>query len=229
VDVERDGPHNAEAIVTPTHAYYTGAGYGGVALGGGSFGSWRNTDYGSLLGLPEKATVLLRSEDGPSLVEYAWGRGRVIVTTLSLGWPGLPARVGPVWDNLLRYAAWAAPIASPTVPTEKVLPRVTISSRGDRGELLRTPEGKPLYRVIVEDPNPSSGLAEIGVQGSNFEVVAVNGRVIAAAVLPYTETFAPGSNITRWELLLEKVNMRLVGTFTVAARDQAGNRTTVKR
>jgi hypothetical protein len=229
VDVERDGPHNVEAILTPTHPYFTGTGYKGTTLGRGSFGSWRNTDYGSILGLPEKATVLLRNEDGPSLVEYAWGRGHVIVTTLSLGWPGFPSRTGAAWNNLLLYGSWVAPAAAATVPVEKVMPRVAISSRGDHGELLRTPDGKPLYRVIIEDPNPSSGLAEIGVEGGNFQLVAVNSSPISALPLPYTERFAPGSNVTRWELLLEKVNMRLYGTLTVTVRDQSGNKISVRR
>jgi len=230
VDVVRNGPHNQEAIVVPTHPYFTGAGIGGTPLGVGAFGGWQHTDLGTLGGLPEGARVLLQNAHGPSLAEYGYGRGRVIVTTLSYGWTGFPARVGAAWDNLLRYGvSIAPPVGGSTVVVEKVAPRVSISSRGPRGELLRTPDGKPLYRVLVEDPNPSSGLAQIKLEGENHQVVAVNGQPIAAIPLPYSDTFAPGSDVRTWEILLEKINLRSYGALTVTAVDHAGNRTTVRR
>lgn len=230
VDVARNGPHNMALILTPTHPYVTGAGIGGATLSRGTFGTWRHTDLGTLGGLPPGATVLLRNEDGPSLAEYGYGQGRVIVTTLSLGWPGFPARVGPAWDNLLRYAASLKPPATVApVVVEKVAPRVSISSLGPRGELLRTPDGKPLYRVTVEDPKPSSGLALVKLEGENYQVVAVGGAATAASPIPYSQTFAPGSGVTTWELLLEKINLRSLGVLTVTVADHAGNRLTVRR
>jgi hypothetical protein len=233
VDVVRDGPHNVEVILTPTHPYFIGSGYGGSRLSRGSFGAWRHTDLGTLGDLPEAATVLLRNEDGASLVEYRYGQGRVIATTLSFGWPGFPARVGSAWNNLLRYGA-AMPAAPPpvtgsTVVVEKVPPKITVSSRGPRGELLRTPEGKPLYRVTVTDAEPSSGLAEVTLEGMNYQVVAVNGNPVAALPIPYTDTFAPGSSVKTWELLLEKINLRSLGRLTVTAKDHAGNRLILRR
>jgi hypothetical protein len=57
----------------------------------------------------------------------------------------------------------------------------------------------------------------------------VNGQPIATLPIPYTDTFAPGSNVKTWELLLEKINLRSYGALTVTAIDHAGNRTTVRR
>jgi hypothetical protein len=175
--------------------------------------------------------VLLQNEHGPSLIEYGYGRGRVIVTTLSYGWPGFPARTGSVWNNLLRYGAWVTPppVTGSSVVVEKVLPRITITTRGSRGELLRTAEGKPIYRVLVEDPTPSSGLAEVKLEGENHQIVAVNGRPVAALPLPYTDTFAPGSDVKVWEILLEKVNLRSFGALRVTVSDHAGNKATLRR
>jgi hypothetical protein len=236
VDVVRNGPHNQEAILTPTHPYFTGIGYNGTPLGVGAFGTWRPTDLGTLGGLPEGAKVLLRNEHGPSLVEYGYGRGRVLVTTLSYGWPGFPSRIGPAWNNLLLYVGSSQPTVTSsttgstagsttgtTVIVEKVPPKATITSLGVQAD------GRPLYRVSVEDPDPSSGLAQIKLEGTNYQVVGVNGRLIAAQPLPYTDSFAPGSNVTTWEILLGLINLRNIGSLTVTATDHAGNRGTARR
>jgi hypothetical protein len=232
VDYDRIGTHNAEALPVPSHPYFTGAGYGGGVLTRGNFGAWLYTDYGDLTGLPAGTTTLLANVDGASMVEYKWGRGKVIVTTLSYGWPGFPDRIGAAWTNLLLYGASlhpSAPVGGSSSGPEKVAPKITFASSWPNGQLVRGPNGRPGYRVLVTDPLPSSGLAEILVDGQNYNVVAVNGQPIASVPVPYRDTFAPGSNVTTWEILVEKVNLRLLGVLIATAVDQSGNKLVVKR
>jgi len=244
VDYNRNDIHNAEAIMTPSHPYFTGSGYGGAVLNRGNFGSWLNTDYGILDGLPQGATVLLTNTDGPSLVVYPWGRGHVIISTLSYGWAGFPARTGPAWNNLLLYGASLKPSnpisgsgngsgggtgGGPSIGPEKVAPQVTFSSRWPNNQLVVGPHGRAAFRIIFTDPLPSSGLAEIKIDGQNYNVVAVNGQSIAALPLPYSDTFAPGSNVTTWEVLVEKVFPQGLGSLTATVKDAAGNHSYGKR
>jgi hypothetical protein len=232
VDYDRSFTHNAEAILAPGHPYFTGAGYGGSVLTRGSFGPWVYTDYGVLTGLPAGATTLLANTDGVSLVEYRWGAGRVIVSTLSYGWPGFPDRMGPAWNNLMRYAAAlrpSGPVGGSSSGPEKVAPKITFANSWPNGQLVRGPNGRPGYRVIFTDPQPSSGLAQIRVEGDNYNVVAVNGQSIAAVPVPYTDTFGAGSNVTTWEVVIEKINLRLLGVIKASATDQSGNSVSVRR
>jgi hypothetical protein len=240
VNYDRTNTHNAEAITNPGHPYFTGAGYGGAVLNRGHFGAWVYTDYGNLTDLPTGAAVLLANEDGPSLAEYRWGRGRVIVSTLSYGWPGFPARTSVAWNNLLLYGASVKPIAGSSTPPpssgsgsgsgpEKVAPKITFSSSWPNGQLVRGPNGRPGARIIVTDPLPSSGLAEIKVEGQNYNVVSVNGQPIAAVPVPYSITFAPGSNVTTWEIVVEKIYMQSLGVLQAVATDAAGNQGGAKR
>ena len=96
--------HVSEQILTPAHAYITGAGFGGEALGTSDFDNWQPTDYGTLMNLPANAAVLLANNDGPSLAEYKYGAGRVIVSTLAYCWDSKPASQGAAARNLLRYS-----------------------------------------------------------------------------------------------------------------------------
>jgi parallel beta-helix repeat protein len=104
-------PHNIETFTTLTHPYFTGVGYGGAVLATTDFDDWSKTDHGWLTGssgqavsaqLPEAITVLSNS-DGPSLIEYDWGCGTVIVNTLTYGWASAGAKLTPQ-DNLINYA-----------------------------------------------------------------------------------------------------------------------------
>ena len=100
VDYDRSTTHEGEFIQAPDHPYSTGAGYDGTALAESNFISWNSTDHGVLTDLPPNATVILQSLDGPSLVEYSFGNGRVLVSTLNYGWVGPEAPHA----NLIGYA-----------------------------------------------------------------------------------------------------------------------------
>jgi hypothetical protein len=243
IDFSGIATHTSEMVVSPAHPYINGTSYGSVILSRGAFGNWLPTDYGNLLGLPEAATVILANSDGPSMAEYEWGKGKVIVSTLGFGQPGFPDRVGAPWNNLLLYAGrWQAgssgggtppiplPLPTPTPtpdPTprpepEKVPPTVVVTNRiGSR--LVRGPNGRSAYMVTISDALPSSGLAEIKVEGAQYNLVSVNGSAVAEAPLPYIVTFAPGSNVTKWELVFERAGTAGLGSLKATASDQSGN------
>jgi hypothetical protein len=125
-------PHDSETILAPTHPYFTGLGYAGDTLTVANFNGWQPTDLGTLTNVPADATVLLRNGDGPALVEYAHGEGRVIVSSLRYCWEDelLPAFAT---RNLLRYSPFfqgsaATPGATVTpTPTATVTPTRTAS------------------------------------------------------------------------------------------------------
>ena len=97
--------HNEETIVDPNHPYFKG-GFDpkAVQLTAASFVDWMSTDGGHVIGAPANATALLRNTRGASLVEYAFGQGWVVVSTLGYGWAGGGAR-GAALDNMLLYAS----------------------------------------------------------------------------------------------------------------------------
>lgn len=97
--------HEDETFTTPAHPYITGAGYGGNTLITADFHDWSFTDFGQLTNLPGGATTILSNTDGPSLIEYSWGCGQVIVNTLAYGWTGAGTpESGPAAENLINYA-----------------------------------------------------------------------------------------------------------------------------
>jgi hypothetical protein len=130
-------PHDSETILTPVHPYFTGLGYAGDTLTVANFNGWQPTDLGTLTNVPADATVLLRNSDGPALVEYTHGAGRVIVSSLRYCWedellPEFATR------NLLRYsrffqgsAATPGPTVTPT-PTATATPSMTASTTPSR-------------------------------------------------------------------------------------------------
>jgi hypothetical protein len=226
------GRHTAEMMVTAGHPLLTGAGYGGTILTRGHFGNWVPTDFGHLLGLPQQATLILANYEGASLAEYRWGRGRVILNTLSWGQRGYPMRTGPAWNNLLLYGAKTAifgGLGGATATAEKVAPKITVSTRDARGQLILGPNRRPGYRILITDAAPSSGLVEISVTGEYWNVFGLNGQPVATAPLPYNQTLASGSNVTVWEILIERATLRLSRPFVVRAVDAAGNVASITR
>jgi hypothetical protein len=93
-----------ETIMATTHPYITGVGFGGVLLTAQSFAAWGPSDRGYLTSVPGGATVLLRNPRGPTMVEYPYGAGRVIVSSLTFCTAGEPGSMGDPLDNLLKYA-----------------------------------------------------------------------------------------------------------------------------
>jgi hypothetical protein len=98
------GSHNRERITLTSHPLITGIGYGGEQLSAADFDDWDNTDDGFISGLPAGARVILRNDLGPSLAEYEYGAGRIIITTVNFCTPGSPGSNGAPLDNLLLYA-----------------------------------------------------------------------------------------------------------------------------
>jgi hypothetical protein len=152
--------HEGESILLPEHTYFTGLGMGGEPLSEADFSGWQPTDHGTLTNLPVDATVLLDNGDGPSLAEYPYAAGRVIVTTLSYCWTGKPNSDGAPARNLLKYSRFysgSAQTPAPTVtstftptvtPTRTITntPRATATATG-----TRTPTLTPV--VLLGDVN----------------------------------------------------------------------------
>lgn len=143
--------HNNETIETPDHPYFTGAGYGGRQLSAQDFSSWQPTDSGILTNLPENATVLLRNNNGPSLVEYIHGEGKVIVSTLSYCWVGKPNSNGPAATNLLRYAVFFTGSAQTPGPTVTLTPTPTPSTTRSAQSRTPTPTATPSHGDLNGD------------------------------------------------------------------------------
>ena len=119
---------NGATILNVLHPYITGEGYGGEPLSASSFTQWGPTSRGFLNGLPAGATSVLRSDTGqlPTWIEYNYGAGKVIVTTLTYCTTGQNASMGRALDNLLKYGRFysggaqtpAATVTSTPTPTE---------------------------------------------------------------------------------------------------------------
>lgn len=152
--------HDEEFIVEASHPYFIGEGFGGVALSEQDFANWGSTDEGVLTNLPADATVLLRNSDGPSMAEYRYGEGRVIVSTLAFCWEGRPRSKGAPTTNLLRYApfflgsaATPAPTVTPTgTPTPTFTRALTPTRTPTRTRTAtRTPTVTPTASYLVGD------------------------------------------------------------------------------
>lgn len=98
---------NAETIGASTHPLITGVGYNGNLLSATDFAMWLHTDHGyidpaSLAALNAPISIV-SNQSGPSVVEYQYGQGRVLITTLTVGWAmGGQAR-GDVQENVINY------------------------------------------------------------------------------------------------------------------------------
>ncbi len=111
------GTHNNNAsFVSAAHPLLTGLGYSGHSLNPSDFSMWLHTDHGHIdpasLSMErgvDSPIQITANTLGPSVVEYAYGDGRVLVTTLTVGWAmGGEAR-GDVQDNLINYVVVPEP------------------------------------------------------------------------------------------------------------------------
>jgi hypothetical protein len=163
VSFVRNAQHNSESIPDSSHPYFTGLGFGGQPLSPTDFENWRpGTDEGILTNLPPDAKILLENEDGPSLAEYNYGDGRVIVSSVSYCWIGRANSDGVAMRNLLRYSEFysgfantPAPTLTPTgTPTHT--PTRTIAATGTATRTrtaTRTPSVTPTVNYLVGDAN----------------------------------------------------------------------------
>lgn len=110
-------PREQQIIEMPDHPFFLGDGFAGRRLTTSDFDSWGSTSYGVLVGLPESATLLLSSVDGPTMAEYVHGEGRIIVSTLGFCWENHPRSDGPAMENLLRYGRAYEGLAQTPAPT----------------------------------------------------------------------------------------------------------------
>lgn len=129
------GNSNSQAFVpaSTSHPYITGLGYGGEVLMTTDFNNWSPTDRGYLVNVPADATVLLRqpgSTSRPTMIEYNYGSGRVIVTTLTFCTPGQIASQRDPLDNLLRYARFYEGGAQTPAPSVTATPTATETPTG---------------------------------------------------------------------------------------------------
>lgn len=154
--------HESATVEVPGHPYFTGLGYGGEPLTAADFTDWGPTDEGILDPLPAGATVLLRNADGPSLIEYPFGNGRVILSSIGYCVSNRPRSDAAATRNLLRYApfyrgAAATPAASVTAtPSPTITATPTVVPTGTRTRTptpSRTPSLTPTPGVLAGDAN----------------------------------------------------------------------------
>jgi hypothetical protein len=174
--------HDSETIEATSHAYITGAGFGGDGLVTADFDDWNPTDLGTLTGLPEGATVVLTNGDGTSWAEYRHGAGRVIVTTLTYCTSSEPNSQGAATQNLLRYSSFFNGSAFTPAPTVTFSPRLTPT---------KSPTPRPsatasatLTATLTAVPSPSASPTSMGPTPTQ------------TALPTSTPTFSPGSTTT---------------------------------
>jgi len=107
-DYHQEYTHNAETILLPEHPYITGQPYGGSLLMTSDFDSWGSTDHGWLTDYPANSQVVLQNTNGVSYLQYPYGSGQVIVTTLT--WRGNIGARGAPMENLVEYALYISGI-----------------------------------------------------------------------------------------------------------------------
>lgn len=160
VGFTRTATHDSERLISPEHPYFEGTSFGGVPLAASDFEAWGPTDEGILSGIPETATILLENEDGPSLIEYIYGSGRVIVSTLNFCWIGRSATQGPATINLLRYAPFFIGSANTPAPTVTTTPTPSLTPTRSHSPTpsatrtrtaTRTPSLTPTVAFVVGD------------------------------------------------------------------------------
>jgi hypothetical protein len=97
--------HDSGTIAEQDHSYFTGTfAPGAHTLTSADFLGWEYTDGGHVTNVPSNATTLLSNPNGASLTEYAFGKGWVVVSSLTYGWGQNGARTAAM-DNMLLYAA----------------------------------------------------------------------------------------------------------------------------
>ncbi|MGD2145540.1 MAG: DUF11 domain-containing protein [Anaerolineae bacterium] len=200
-DYYRTSTHNSETILWPDHPYISGEPYGGTPLVTSDFNWWGSTDHGWLTDYPPDSQLVLRTSEGPTWLEYGYGSGRVIVTTLTYGWGSQGARGAPM-ENLIEYALAVSGIrwldetpAAGTVPA------------GGSEAVTVTFDASDLWA---------------GTYGGEL-AVDISGAYTATVALPVTLTvgeFGLSASTTDAEPLVANPGERI--TFTVALTNSGG-------
>jgi hypothetical protein len=198
---------NTQTIQNAIHPFVTGQGYGGDLLSTSSFSQWQPTARGYLTDLPADTTTVLRSAVGqPSWIEYPYGAGRVIVTTLTFCTPDQPASMGRALDNLLKYGRSYEGGAQTPAPTVTATPTPTdtrTATPTPTGQVTRTATPTATdTETATPDPNVTpTPIACVGDCGGNGRVevtdlitmvnIALGSQV--AAVCPAGDANGDGS------------------------------------
>lgn len=170
VGYQRTAFHNIESIADPAHPLFTGAGYGGDPLTAADFNGWNPSDQGVLTNLPAGTQVLLQNADGPSLVEYRYGNGKVIVSTLPFCTEGNTSTQGAALRNLLLYGRFfqgGALTPAPTV-TSTATPTPTPSRGPETPSPTPSPSPTPTAtpsRTPTRAPSPTPGPGDVNGDG----------------------------------------------------------------
>lgn len=179
--------HDAETIVTPSHPYFTGIGFGGIPLGAASFAGWAPADRGSLT-TPE-AVLLRNGSGGKTVVEYPYGLGKVIVTTLNFCASGPDGPDRPALQNLIMLGRFfqgtaqtpAATLTLTSTPTETPLPPT--------GTVTNTPTV-----TRTASPTPSTSATPVFAPGDVDRDGDIDGSDLAALIhLIFAESRVPVS------------------------------------
>jgi len=184
-DYHRDQTHNDEIILLPGHPYVTGSPHGGTALTTDDFHSWGATDHGWLTGYPAASWTVLQNTEGASWVQYPWGKGQVILTTLTYGWGSRGARGAP-FSNLVEYSLFFSgipwlheePVTGTVAPGEAQEVTVVFSALGlepgtytDTLEIATDDPVQPVVEVpvkmVVADWGLSPSVKEVSAETAN--------------------------------------------------------------
>jgi hypothetical protein len=214
-------PVNAQIIVNQIHPFITGEGFGGETLSASSFSQWMPTARGFLSDLPADATTVLRNNASqPSWIEYPYGAGRVIVTTLTFCTPDQPASMGRALDNLLKYgrsyeggAQTPAPtVTSTPTPTDTRTATPTLTGQATRTATptatdTATPESSASATPVacVGDCDGSGGVEVTDL------IIMVNVALGSQAVSACPAGDANGDGTVTVPELVQAVNNALAG------------------
>lgn len=183
VDYRRAANHDSENLRLRSHPYATGEGYAGTTLFNSSFANWGPSDGGHVESFPEGSQQIVTNTDGPAMVEYNYGAGRVIVTTLNFCSASSQASRGAALQNLLKYSRFfnglaqtpgltATPTSTPTnTPTGLVTDTPTITATPN---VTDTPTETPM-----PSPTPTSDFAPCAGDCNTDGIVNV-GEIIRA-------------------------------------------------
>lgn len=207
VDFIAGGSHESQTVLLPLHPYVTGLGYGGEPLAADDFVDWLPTDYGTLAGLPEGASVVLGNDDGPTWVEYNYGDGRVIATSLAYCFDGRAATQGVATRNLFRYGRFFAGSAQTPAPTFTTTPtftptasRTPTRSRTPTLTPTATRSATPTPEILRGDVNRDGVVDELDIE---LLIAALFGEAqvpLADADLN-EDGFLTAADLTAWAVL----------------------------
>jgi|GEM_PF-2007347 len=166
--------HQGESFTNSNNPFITGAPWAGHLLTSSNFDSWGNTDQGWFTNMPVGQTgyeEILANTDGTSMLEYKYGRGFVVLDTLTSidgGWGTGNANVA---DNYINYLNYLSNCTSPPAITSP--PNVTYDANATGNSISWTVTdasvGTGSYRILLNGTQVASGAWTSGV-GVNINV-----------------------------------------------------------